>query len=127
MPSYLRGALVFLMVVAGILHFTATDAYAGIMPDYPPWHGELVYLSGVFEILLGLGLLLRKTRKAAGVCLIRLYLAVLPANANMAVNDIRPAGFHIPAFVLWARLPFPWRPVRRTICANSGLGAWTLI
>ena len=125
--AYSRGVLAFLMVVAGILHFTATDAYVGIMPDYLPWHRELVYLSGGFEILFGLGLLWRKTREAAGVCLILLYLAVLPANVTMAVNDIQPAGFHIPAFVLWARLPFPWRPVRRTICANSGLGAWILI
>ncbi len=94
------------MVVAGSLHFVATDAYVAIMPDYLPWHRELVYVSGIFEILFGLGLLWRKTREAAGACLIVLYLAVLPANLNMAVHDIQPAGFHIPAFLLWARLPF---------------------
>ncbi len=37
------------MVVAGILHFVATDAYISIMPDYLPLHRELVYLSGIFE------------------------------------------------------------------------------
>jgi uncharacterized membrane protein len=69
-------------------------------------HREFVYLSGVFEVLFGLGLLWRKTRGAAGLGLIALFLAVLPANINMAVHDIQPAGFHIPAFALWARLPF---------------------
>ena len=94
------------MVVAGIGHFVATDTYVGIMPEYLPLPRELVYLSGIVEVLGGLGLLWRKTREAAGICLILLYLAVLPANINMAVFDIQPAGFHIPAILLWARLPF---------------------
>ncbi len=94
------------MVVAGILHFAATDAYVAIMPDYLPLHRELVYLSGVFQILLGLGLLWHKARQAAGIGLILLFLAVLPANINMAAQDIQPASFRIPAFLLWARLPF---------------------
>ncbi len=104
--AFSRAALALVMVVAGILHFVATDAYVSVMPDYLPLHRELVYLSGIFEVLSGLGLLWHKTRKAAGTCLILLYLAVLPANINMAVQDIQPANFHIPAFLLWARLPF---------------------
>ncbi len=104
--AFFRGALALVMIVAGILHFVATDAYVSIMPDYLPLHRELVYLSGICEVLLGLGLLWHKTREAAGACLILLYLAVLPANISMAVQDIQPTGFHIPAFLLWARLPF---------------------
>ncbi len=104
--AFFRGALALVMIVAGILHFVATDAYVSIMPDYLPLHRELVYLSGICEVLFGLGLLWHKTREAAGTCLILLYLAVLPANISMAVQDIQPAGFHIPAFLLWARLPF---------------------
>ncbi len=103
--AFFRGALALVMVVAGILHFVATDAYVSIMPDYLPLHRELVYLSGIFEVLCGLGLLWPKTREVAGIGLILLYLAVLPANINMAVFDIQPAGFHIPAILLWARLP----------------------
>ena len=104
--GFSRGALAFVMIVAGILHFVETDAYVAIVPDYLPLHRELVYLSGICEILFGLGLLWHKTREAVGICLIVLYLAVLPANINMAVQDIQPASFHIPAFLLWARLPF---------------------
>ncbi len=104
--AFFRGALALVMVVAGILHFVATDAYVSVMPDYLPLHRELVYLSGIIEILFGLGLLWHKTRQVAGIGLILLFLAVLPANINMAVQDIQPASFHIPAFLLWARLPF---------------------
>ncbi len=117
------------MVVAGILHFVATDAYISIMPDYLPLHRELVYLSGIFEILFGLGLLWHKTREAAGTCLILLYLAILPANFNMAVQDIQPAGFHISAFLLWARLPlqlvfiyWAWRVSRPESKGEETLG-----
>ncbi len=100
-----RGTLALVMIVAGILHFVATDAYVSIMPDYLPLHRELVYISGIIEVLCGLGLLWPKTRQAAGTGLILLYLAVLPANINIALQEIQPAGFHIPAFLLWARLP----------------------
>ncbi len=101
-----RYALALIMVAAGTLHFTATDTYVSIMPAYLPLHRELVYMRGVFEILFGLGLLWRKTREVAGIGLILLFISVLPANVNMAVNDIQPADFRIPAFLLWARLPF---------------------
>lgn len=104
--TFFRSLLALVMIVAGILHFVATDAYVSIMPDYLPLPRELVYLTGILEVLFGLGLLWHKTRGAAGVCLILLFLAVLPANINMAVHDIQPASFHIPAFLLWARLPF---------------------
>lgn len=104
--AWFRGALALVMVVAGVLHFAATEAYIAIMPDYLPWHRELVWISGVFEIVLGLGLLPRRTRRVSGLGLVLLYLAVLPANINMAVHDIQPAAFHIPAFLLWARVPF---------------------
>ncbi len=93
------------MVLAGVLHFVATDAYVGIMPAYLPLHRELVYVSGGFEVLGGIGLLIAKLRAAAGLGLIVLYVAVLPANINMAVHDIQPEGFQISPALLWARLP----------------------
>jgi uncharacterized membrane protein len=68
-----------------------------------PYKKELVLISGAFEILGGLGLLLPKTRKLAGAGLIALLIAVFPANINMAINKI-DFGF-IPQWLLWARLP----------------------
>ena len=92
-------------VVAGSLHFLAPGAYERIMPPYLPLHRELVYLSGACEVLGGLGLLPRRTRSAAGVFLILLLLAVLPANVQMLL-DARDAGK--PSWwvgLLWLRLP----------------------
>ncbi len=93
------------MAVAGALHFLATDTYVAIMPLYLPLHRELVYISGAFEILCGVGLLIPRWRAAAGIGLIVLFVAVLPANINMAVNDIQPTSVHIAPILLWARIP----------------------
>jgi uncharacterized membrane protein len=76
-----------------------------IMPPYIPWHAELVYASGVFEILGGLGLLLPATRRAAAWGLIALFVCVFPANVHMALYDVPVDGEHLHPALLWGRLP----------------------
>jgi len=102
---FYRAILGLLFVGAGALHFRAPQVYEGIMPPYLPLHRELVLLSGALEIAGGLGLLPRRTRRAAGIGLVLLLLAVLPANVQMLL-DARVAGK--PDWwvaLLWARLP----------------------
>ncbi|MGH1350719.1 MAG: DoxX family protein [Methyloligellaceae bacterium] len=103
---FFRIFLAVFMITAGVLHFISTDGFAQIVPAWLPWPRELVLISGVFEIAGGLGLLLPLTRKWAGYGLILLYIAVLPANINMAIYRIQPLDFEIPDSVLWARIPF---------------------
>ncbi|CAN5924759.1 hypothetical protein BH11MYX4_BH11MYX4_60660 [soil metagenome] len=94
------------MVAVGVLHFAAPDGFVKIVPAFLPAPLFLVYLSGFFEIVGGLGLLVDRLRRAAGLGLVALYVAVFPANINMAVHAIQPAGAHIPTALLWLRLPF---------------------
>lgn len=94
------------MVGVGILHFVRPEGFVKIVPAFLPAPLFLVYLSGFFEIAGGLGVLLERTRRLAGLGLVALYVAVFPANINMAVNDIQPADGHIPIAALWLRLPF---------------------
>ncbi len=75
-----------LFVVAGALHFVFPGVYERIMPPYLPRHRELVYLSGVGEVAGGLGLLAKRTRRASGVSLVLLLIAVLPANVQMLLD-----------------------------------------
>jgi uncharacterized membrane protein len=67
-------------VVAGLLHFVAPNFYLKIMPQYLPWHLELVYASGVAEIVLGAMLIFRRLQVLAAWGLILLLIAVFPAN-----------------------------------------------
>ena len=65
----------------------------------------MVYISGVVEILLGMGLFWPDTRRLAGYGLAALLVAVFPANIYMAIANIHPPGVVISPWILWARLP----------------------
>ena len=72
------------------------------MPPIFPLHLEAVYLSGLFEILGGVGVLIARTRSIAGWGLLTLLIAVYPANIYMALT---PEAFpHITLFALYFRL-----------------------
>jgi uncharacterized membrane protein len=74
------------MTIAGINHFVMTRAYERIVPDALPQPTMLVYVSGVAEILGGLGSMHPRTRRAAGWLLVATLVAVFPANVYMALN-----------------------------------------
>lgn len=90
-------------MTTGVLHFVAEKFFTAIVPERLPNPRALVYISGVFEFLGGLGMLIPRVRRAAGLGLLALVVAVFPANINMAVNSDRFKD--IPAWALWVRLP----------------------
>jgi len=90
-------------VAAGVLHFVRPEMYEHVMPGYLPAHRELVLISGAAEIAGGIGVAFSQTRRAAGLWLIALLIAVLPANVSMAINHEQFRS--IPPALLWARLP----------------------
>lgn len=94
------------MTAVGITHFTDPQLFMRIVPPPLPAR-ETVLLSGVFEVLGGLGLLVPKLRRAAAWGLVALYVAVFPANIYMAVAGIQldPAN-PMSAWAGWVRLPF---------------------
>ena len=69
----------------GIKHFIDPYWFMKIMPPYLPYHLELVYLSGLFEILFGLLLLFKKTRYIASLGLISLLIAVFPSSVGLLI------------------------------------------
>jgi len=116
MPLYQKICIaivfVFFAVVGGPAHFWDSDFFVKIMPPYLPYHLEIVYISGFFEILGGLGLLYAPTRHYAGYGLLVLTVAVFPANIHMAMHPELFTEFFPPdlqehaAFLLrFVRLP----------------------
>ena len=87
----------------GISHFTSPIWYVQIVPPYLPYELELVYISGLFEILFGGMLLFKKTRFLAGWGLILLLIAVYPANIYLAQTN--GAAMNTTPLIAWGRLP----------------------
>ena len=105
----LKKVSIYLMALAymgvGITHFTQTDFFVAIVPSYLKWPLALVYISGFFEILLGLGLL-TSYRKWAAWGLIFLLVAVFPANIFLAFNTEAQVALDISKTAAIIRLPF---------------------
>ena len=89
----------------GAHHFIEPALYEHIMPPYLPAHRFLVLLSGAFEILGGIGVLLNRSRQFAGWGLVALLVAVYPANIHMLVNEVYLPGMTPNKAILWARMP----------------------
>lgn len=88
--------------IGGIMHFVATDTEATIVPPWMPWPVAAVLVSGVFELLGAFGILHPRTRRAAGIGLFILTIAVTPAHLYMLQ---KPELFPVPLWALWLRLP----------------------
>lgn len=102
----LRGVLSVAIIIVGITHFIRPDQYARIVPPELPYPVALVYISGVFEILGGIGLLIPQVSVAAAWGLIALFIAVFPANINQAIHSIPIEGIPHHPLLYWVRLPF---------------------
>jgi uncharacterized membrane protein len=108
-----------IFVASGIGHFVATDTYMKIMPPYVPWHRTLVLVSGVFDVVLGVCLLVPKTERVAAWGLVVLLIAVFPANIYLFQHpEITP--WWIPPIAHLLRLPlqavlifWAWTSARR--------------
>ncbi len=73
-------------LIGGIGHFVAPQFFLKIVPPALPYRIEAVYISGFFELLGAAGLLVERLRRAAGIGLLALTVAVTPANIYMWAN-----------------------------------------
>ena len=89
---------------AGINHFINPDWFVRIVPPILPFKITIVYISGIFEVILGCLLIFPKTRFIAGWGLILLLLAVYPANIYVALTNGK--AMDTTTMLAWARLPF---------------------
>jgi len=115
-----------LFVFAGLMHFVIPDRYMGIMPRLIPHPLAMVYVSGVAEILGGVGLLVPMVRTAAGIGLIALLIAVFPANVQMLANAVHSGSSLVYSALLFFRLPLQpllivwvYRTTHRVMFARS--------
>ena len=91
-------------ISAGIDHFTNKEFYLSIMPPAFPLHLEAVYISGFFEVLLGILLMIPRFQSIAAKGLMALLICVYPANIYLAQTNGVALG--ISPLIAWGRLPF---------------------
>lgn len=96
------GALVLWFLVGGLAHFVFTESEMRVVPPAVPWPRAVVLISGALELLGAAGLLWQPARRAAGVGLFLLTVAVTPANVYMLRH---PELFDVPLWALWLRMP----------------------
>ena len=100
--------LVTLVAGSGVLHLVVPTPYRRIVPaPLVPWRAELVALSGVAELACAALLLIPPTRRVGAYATALLFVAVFPANVQMALDGgVAGAGFPANSAALaWLRLP----------------------
>jgi uncharacterized membrane protein len=90
---------------AGINHFWHPEFYLPLIPDYLPWKVELNQLVGLLEIGLGVGVLLKATRRFAAWGIIILLVLLIPAHVYfIQIGSCIPDGLCVEPWVAWMRL-----------------------
>jgi uncharacterized membrane protein len=117
--------LAALLAASGVTHLVRPEVYEGIVPHSLGHRRELVYVSGVAELVCAAGLLAPQTRRLAGWASAALLVAVFPANVQMSLDRGKrasrrgdPASRATFAASL-ARLPLQW-PLIRTALRAAG-------
>ena len=95
-----------LYISVGVKHFTNPDFFLAIVPPFLLFKIEIVYLSGIAEILLGLCLIFKKTRKIAAIGILILLILVFPANIYLYISDLPQEILNISKDQAMIRMPF---------------------
>lgn len=106
-----------LFAVSGTVHLVRPQVFEPIVPRALPARRELVYASGVAELLCAAGLLVPRTRTLAGWASAALLIAVFPANVAMA-RQIRRRGSAPLTAAAVLRLPLQVPMIRTALKAT---------
>jgi len=103
-----RIAMSIMLVFTAIGHFAFTKGMSMMIPQFIPFKENFVYLTGIFEILLAIGLLIPKLKVLSGWALIVFLLLMLPANIYASLNNVnyQKGTFNGNGIIyLWFRIP----------------------
>lgn len=97
--------LSLVLIVAGLVHLITPDVFLPVMPEFIPFHLEIIYLTGVLELILGAGLLFKRTQDFSAKTTALYFLLLLPLHIYVSLKPIEIFGITSPA-LLWARTLF---------------------
>ncbi|WP_034059710.1 DoxX family protein [Lacinutrix jangbogonensis] len=92
-----------LYIFAGLMHFIKPEIYLRVMPLYLPQHKRLVVLSGIAEIILGIGLCIPVLKTVSIYAIIAMLVVFLLIHYYMLTSEKASTG--IPKWILLFRIP----------------------
>jgi uncharacterized membrane protein len=103
-----RIAMSAMLLFTAIGHFAFTKGMAMMVPDVVPYKREIIYITGVFEIIAAIGLLIPSVQVWSAVTLIVFFILMLPGNikASLQHMDYQKGNLDGPGpAYLWFRIP----------------------
>ena len=100
-----RAAMAVMLIATGISHFTNTEELAAIMPDFIPAKRELVYFTGICELLAAPGLVWDQTARLTSIMLLIFFVLILPANIAGSLKQVQFGGMEYGPLYLLFRVP----------------------
>ena len=101
-----RVGLSLFFVVTALAHFISTEEMAAMIPPSIPYRIELIYLTGVLELLGAIGVWIPRLERLTGFLLVLMLISLLPANIYSAINRIEFGGHGGGPAYLLVRVPF---------------------
>lgn len=101
-----RVGLSMFFAFTAIGHFIRTEQMAAMLPPSTPYRVELIYITGVLELLAAIAIWIPPLTKITGICLILMMILVLPANIYSALNRVDFGGHNAGPAYLLLRIPF---------------------
>ncbi|MFC9787789.1 hypothetical protein [Rhodococcus sp. NPDC127528] len=107
MASTRSTGLSAILLGAGTLHFLNPKPFDAIVPRQLPGDARAyTYASGIAELVVGTAIAVPRTRRLGGTLAAALFVAVFPANVQMAADWLGRSSIPLPLKVLGvARLP----------------------
>ncbi|WP_345968621.1 DoxX family protein [Arenibacter algicola] len=81
-------AMAAMLLFTSLGHFMFTEGMAAMMPEFIPLKKEMVYFTGVMEILFAIGLLIPRLKTPTAWLLMLFFILILPANIKAAVENL---------------------------------------
>lgn len=95
--------MAFMYIIAGFFHFVKPKVYILVMPSYIPYPETMVFISGLVEIILGVGLFFQSTKSVSIYFIVLMLLAFFTVHIHMLQSKKASRG--IPNWILWLRIP----------------------
>jgi uncharacterized membrane protein len=101
-----RVGLTLFFLFTSLGHFIRTEEMSSMLPPSIPYRVELIYLTGILELLGAIGVWIPRLMRLTGLCLILMLLGILPANIYSAISRVDFGGHRAGPAYLLVRVPF---------------------